>query len=102
MKKAGCFFGTRRLTEKKGVRREYIKSIHHKNLVFCIIFFSLSLVFVMISIARTWRRISQFKTNLGNKKRSLKTVRFNAIDTIYYTHSSTEYDRTPSSLESDV
>ncbi|OBZ87530.1 hypothetical protein A0J61_04418 [Choanephora cucurbitarum] len=57
----------------------------------------------MLSISRTWHRIShQLKTNL-KKKRALparhKTVRFNAIDTVFYTHSSTEYDRTPSSDE---
>lgn len=65
----------------------------------------------MNSISRTWHRI---KTNL-NRKRSTsstnsyrsyassrsakskgKSVRFYAVDTIYYTHSSTEYDRTPS------
>lgn len=62
----------------------------------------------MISITRTWRKIStQLKTNLKRRKSTnsttsssssdtKKTVRFYAIDTVYYTHSSTEYDRTPS------
>jgi hypothetical protein len=62
----------------------------------------------MISISRTWRRIStQLKTNLTRRRstnsnnshssyNTKKSVRFYAIDTIYYTHSSTEYDRTPS------
>jgi hypothetical protein len=64
----------------------------------------------MNSISRTWRRIStQLKTNLSRKRSTSstnsnrsysppkgKSVRFYAVDTIYYTHSSTEYDRTPS------
>jgi hypothetical protein len=69
----------------------------------------------MNSISRTWRRISsQLKTNLSRKRSTSsansnksyssnrsantkgKSVRFYAVDTVYYTHSSTEYDRTPS------
>ncbi|CEP11648.1 hypothetical protein [Parasitella parasitica] len=61
----------------------------------------------MISISRTWRRLStQLKTNLNRKRstsstnsygsKSGKSVRFYTVDTIYYTHSATEYDRTPS------
>ncbi|KAI9361856.1 hypothetical protein BD770DRAFT_382801 [Pilaira anomala] len=63
----------------------------------------------MNSITRTWRRIStQLKTNLTRRRSTTssttsypnkKSVRFYAIDTIYYTHSSTEYDRTPSDEE---
>lgn len=59
----------------------------------------------MISISSTLRRISeQLKTNLNKRKnpkitrptnKAQKSVRFNAIDTIYFTHSSAEYDRTP-------
>lgn len=58
----------------------------------------------MISISRTLRRIStQLKTNLKRHRstnstsscNSKKSVRFYNVDTIYYTHSSTEYDRTP-------
>lgn len=71
----------------------------------------------MISISRTWRRIStQLKSNLNRKRstsstnsygsKSGKSVRFYTVDTIYYTHSATEYDRTPSdedlsSIQSD-
>jgi hypothetical protein len=62
----------------------------------------------MISISRTWRRLStQLRSNLKRRKSTnstsstdssttKKSVRFYAIDTVYYTHSSTEYDRTPS------
>ncbi|KAI8370400.1 uncharacterized protein BYT42DRAFT_87149 [Radiomyces spectabilis] len=56
----------------------------------------------MISFSRTWRRLShQF---LHRRRQSIdstcsstsnKSVRFYAIDAIYYTHSSAEYDRTP-------
>lgn len=62
----------------------------------------------MNSITRTWRRIStQLKSNLTRRRSTSsstsyankKSVRFYAIDTIYYTHSSTEYDRTPSDEE---
>ncbi|KAI9247090.1 hypothetical protein EDC94DRAFT_529158 [Helicostylum pulchrum] len=62
----------------------------------------------MNSITRTWRRIStQLKSNLARRRSTSsftsyankKSVRFYAIDTIYYTHSSTEYDRTPSDEE---
>ncbi|KAF1806512.1 hypothetical protein V8B55DRAFT_1430338 [Mucor lusitanicus] len=71
----------------------------------------------MISISRTWRRIStQLKSNLSRKRstsstssygsKSGKSVRFYTVDTIYYTHSAIDYDRTPSdedlsSIESD-
>lgn len=71
----------------------------------------------MISITRTWRRIStQLKSNLSRKRstsstssygsKSGKSVRFYTVDTIYYTHSAIDYDRTPSdedlsSIESD-
>lgn len=55
----------------------------------------------MLSISRTWRRISSQIINKKSKKRGgekvvNKSVRFYAIDTVYYTHSSAEYDRTPS------
>lgn len=60
----------------------------------------------MNSISRTLRRIStQLRTNLTRKRSTSstttfkKSVRFYAVDTIYYTHSSTEYDRTPSDEE---
>lgn len=46
-----------------------------------------------------WRRISsQFKKNKRRNEddKVNKSVRFYAIDTVYYTHSSAEYDRTPS------
>lgn len=55
-----------------------------------------------ISISRTWRRISDqlqsFSKKHPNWHRSSqgKTVTFCSIDSIYYTHSSTEYDRSPS------
>ncbi|KAI7901462.1 uncharacterized protein BX663DRAFT_514507 [Cokeromyces recurvatus] len=82
---------------------------------------------MITNISRTWRRISiQFKSNLNMKRKSFsssssssttsstttvietnndkkkiskttKSVRFYTIDTIYYTHSSAEYDRSPSS-----
>ncbi|KAG1175035.1 hypothetical protein G6F70_004821 [Rhizopus microsporus] len=59
----------------------------------------------MLSISRTLRRISSQIQSLSKKHphwhmchRSShgKTVKFYAIDSIYYTHSSTEYDRSPS------
>ncbi|KAI8879578.1 hypothetical protein K501DRAFT_193291 [Backusella circina FSU 941] len=51
----------------------------------------------MISISRTWRRIStQLKNNLWQSHSNTRRVRFYSIDAVYYTHSSTEYDRTPS------
>ncbi|KAI8375465.1 hypothetical protein BD560DRAFT_392374 [Blakeslea trispora] len=91
----------------------FISHIKMHHIVDC--YFSLSLFFLstffhcsllhlnMVSISRTWRRISyQFKTNL-RKKGTLpmghKRVRFNTVDTVFYTHSPTEYDRTPLSNE---
>ncbi|KAI7863231.1 hypothetical protein BDF14DRAFT_1845902 [Spinellus fusiger] len=54
----------------------------------------------MISLSLQWRRL---RTNLSRRKsqnswsshssRSSKSVRFYAIDTVFYTHSSAEYDR---------
>ncbi|KAI7889157.1 uncharacterized protein EV154DRAFT_396928, partial [Mucor mucedo] len=51
----------------------------------------------------TLRKIStQLRTNLTRKRSTSssgaykKSVRFYAVDTIYYTHSSLDYDRTPS------
>ncbi|KAI9266753.1 hypothetical protein BDA99DRAFT_536167 [Phascolomyces articulosus] len=56
------------------------------------------------SFVKQWRRI--FRTNITRRKstssnrssdsnKSNKSVRFQNVDSIYYTHSSTEYDRTP-------
>ncbi|KAI9020673.1 hypothetical protein CLU79DRAFT_754929 [Phycomyces nitens] len=55
----------------------------------------------MISLSLQWRRL---RTNLSRRRsqtswssqqssRSTKSVRFYAIDTVFYTHSSAEYDR---------
>lgn len=72
----------------------------------------MTLIFV-----RQWRRLSlQLKTNIVSRRKSTsstksnggssstsskssKSVRFQAIDSIYYTHSSAEYDRTPAPEE---
>ncbi|KAI8344697.1 hypothetical protein BC941DRAFT_409385 [Chlamydoabsidia padenii] len=51
----------------------------------------------MVSFTRTWHKL----TKQLKRKRSLqshessKSVRFYDIDTVFYTHSSIEYDRTP-------
>ncbi|KAG2226733.1 hypothetical protein INT45_001080 [Circinella minor] len=56
------------------------------------------------SFVRQWRRI--FRTNITRRKstssnrssdsnKSNKSVRFQTVDSVYYTHSSQEYDRTP-------
>lgn len=60
----------------------------------------------MNSFSRTLRKIStQLRTNLTRKRSTSssgaykKSVRFYAVDTVYYTHSSLDYDRTPSDEE---
>ncbi|KAI8146088.1 hypothetical protein BJV82DRAFT_600439 [Fennellomyces sp. T-0311] len=56
------------------------------------------------TFVRQWRRI--FRTNITRRKstssnrssdsnKSNKSVRFQAVDSVYYTHSASEYDRTP-------
>ena len=56
------------------------------------------------SFVRQWRRL--FRTNITRRKstssnrssesnKSNKSVRFQTVDSVYYTHSSQEYDRTP-------
>lgn len=54
------------------------------------------------SLTHQWRRFSsQMRSNLRRKgstssSKSSKSVRFRTYESIYYTHSSTEYDRTSS------
>jgi hypothetical protein len=63
-------------------------------------YFSLSIIFFTIKIIvmiTIWRRL-QFKLKKKGKQeiKANKSVRFYTVDTVYYTHSSSEYDRTPS------
>ncbi|SAL97899.1 hypothetical protein [Absidia glauca] len=52
----------------------------------------------MISLTQTWYKFTQQlrrKRSLQSHESS-KSVRFYHVDTVFYTHSSIEYDRTPS------
>lgn len=84
----------------------YIFSL--STFVFFSFLFQLSLLFCIMAsspFARRLRRISsQLRFNLSrrkstssnaSRKSSTKSVRFQPIDSIYYTHSAAEYDRTP-------
>lgn len=92
----------RGLKKKEEIKGEMYRGYKRGRIIQIYTFYFSLFLSLSMTIAGTLRRISTQLQNLSKKHshwhRSShgKTVTFYSIDSIFYTHSSAEYDRTPS------